>query len=99
MVVKTSGYLQLWIKTKSKDELFFNFAKLQSCFFVRNGLSQEPSNPFWPCNGVFTDQFIFRSFFRRILSIRKSYKSLSQQKPQKKVIYQKEVLKAVVVSG
>ena len=33
------------------------------------------------------------------MSIRKSYKSLSQQKPQKKVIYQKEVLKAVVVSG
>ena len=81
LVVKPSGCLQLEIKPKSNED------PMQNCkvfFLVRNGLSQEPSNPFWPCNGVFTDQFIFRSFFRRILSIRKSYKSLSQQKPRKR---------------
>ena len=96
MVVKPSGCLQLWIKPKSNED------PMQNCnvfFLVRNGLSQKPSNLFWPCNGIFTDQFMFRSFFRRILSIRKFYKSLSQQKPREKVIYQKEVLKAVVVSG
>ena len=45
--------------------------RTEMCAFLNE--NQEPitrseATPFWPCNGVFTDQFIFGSILPRILS-------------------------------